>query len=98
MTDFVKEVRKIMEEVNADVEPTVTPTPKRLFMPKQGADKQAAVKRYVAVEDALYNWYTTVSQTNYRELPNSLVELYELACDIMIKIQAAEKDLITGGK
>lgn len=98
MMDFVREVREVMEEANTDVKPASVTTPNRLFMPKQGADKQAAMKRYAAVESVLYDWHAIVNQTNYRELPEDLIDLYETACRTMLKIQAREKNIVMGGE
>ena len=92
-TEFAHEVRKIMEEVN-------NPTPPKLdlFMPKQGADRSAALQRHIAVEQVMYDWYMVVNQSNYREVPKELIDLYEKACYTMLQIREMEKQIALGGR
>lgn len=66
------------------------------FIPKQHSDKHAAAKRYAVVEETLIDWYEQVNRTNTRELPEDLVELYNDACRVMLKIKQREEEIILG--
>lgn len=68
------------------------------FIKQQGPDKQAAIKRRAATEEMLSTWDCRINDTNTREMPLSLFELYEEAYTTINEILEFELQLILGGE
>ena len=65
------------------------------FIDRKLPDRKAASERYYLVQDILYTWHGKLNDKNCntREMPKDLLELYDQAVGIMVKISDYERKL-----
>ena len=82
-----------IEEMKEAVEPVVESKP-TFIMPK-APDRQAASNRAFLAEDLLRSWHSALNdeKCNTREMPEELLNKYQLACDILADIIDHEERL-----
>ena len=82
------------DEIKRMMEP-VEETPSIGFIEPKQPDRQAAAQRYYWVQDMLYDWHGKLNDrnSNTREMPKDLKDLYDQACHVLLKISDYEKKL-----
>jgi hypothetical protein len=82
------------EEIKRTMEPADEPI-WHGFIDRKMPDRKAARQRYEFVQDILYDWHGKLNDKdcNTREMPEELLELYDRAVGIMVKISNYEKKL-----
>lgn len=87
---FGEIAREALESANTIEEPEQ----KRLLITRQKPDKHAAAERYAIVEDTLESLYTKINTVNNRELSESLLNMYDELCMLLLRIKEFEKNII----
>lgn len=67
-----------------------------IFIRRKPVNTKAAAYRYAVVEHILEDWFDEVNseRADTREMPAELQELYEKACEYMLKIRMYERDIL----
>lgn len=65
-----------------------------LFIKRKEADKLASAERLSITEKMFEQWHADINRTNTSEIPNKLIEQYEVACEALCKILAYEKEIL----
>jgi len=68
-----------------------------LFFRPVGPDKAEAAKRLAVTEKFFEDWHGRINETNTRQLPADLVDLYEEATITLCRILTYEKEIVNGG-
>lgn len=63
------------------------------FIKAKAPDTKAAQMRMIMTEHALEDWFDQINQTNTREMPADLQELYTQTAVMMCRIRRLEQDL-----
>ena len=71
-----------------------------IFIKSKPVNTKAAAYRYAVVEDILEEWFDKVNseRADTREMPGDLIDLYEHACETLLKIRTKERDILLGAK
>ena len=68
-----------------------------LFFRPVGPDKHEAAKRLAVTEKFFEDWHGRINETNTRQLPADLVDLYEDATITLCRVLQMEKQIVSGG-
>ena len=83
-----------MDEIKNATERPEQPRNDR-FIFRKGPDRKAASERYYIVQDILYDWHGKLNDSNLntREMPKDLLDMYDQASELMVRISMYERKL-----
>lgn len=84
--------------MNINVKDYMPESRESIFIKRTPMDTKAVAFRYASVEKVLEEWYNDINsaEANKAEIPVELQELYEQACETMLKIRMYERDILLG--